>query len=43
MDLLYPARPQPFINSVGASLNLGVKELGDVLHTFLLNVVSENP
>lgn len=41
MDMLYPTRPQQFIDSAGASLNLGVNELADVLHTFFLNVVSE--
>ncbi len=30
-----------FIESVGGSLNKGVNELADVLHTFFLNVVSE--
>ena len=41
MDGLYPTRPQEFVESVGHSLNLGVNELADVLHTFFLNVVSE--
>ena len=41
MDKLYPSRPQAFIDSVGHSLNLGVNELADVLHTFFLNVVVE--
>ena len=41
MDNLYPTRPPEFVESVGASLNLGVNELADVLHTFFLNVVSE--
>jgi hypothetical protein len=43
MDSLYPQREthQGYRNSVGASLNLGVNELADVLHTFFLNVVDE--
>lgn len=41
MDSLYPTRPSEFVESVGQSLNLGVNELADVLHTFFLNVVSE--
>lgn len=41
MDQLYPSRPQVFIDSTGHSLNLAVNELADVLHTFFLNVVSE--
>ncbi len=41
MDSLYPSRPPEFVESVGHSLNLGVNELADVLHTFFLNVVSE--
>lgn len=28
-----------FYKSVGSPLNLGIKELADVLHTFYLNVV----
>lgn len=42
MDSLFPTKPQLFLNSVGASLNLGVNELADVLHTFFLNVVIED-
>jgi hypothetical protein len=41
MDQLYATRPQRFIDSTGHSLNLGVNELADVLHTFFLNVVEE--
>jgi hypothetical protein len=41
-DQLYPSRPQEFIDSTGHSLNLAVNELADVLHTFFLNVVSED-
>ncbi len=42
MDDLYEnGRPQRFVDSVGHSLNLGVNELADVLHTFFLNVVNE--
>jgi Zinc dependent phospholipase C len=35
-------RDEAFEKSVGHSLNLGVNELSDVLHTFYLNVVSTN-
>ena len=42
MDTLFSSKPQEFIDSVGASLNVGVNELADVLHTFFLNVVEEN-
>jgi hypothetical protein len=31
-----------YLDSVGASLNLAVNELADVLHTFFLNVVRED-
>jgi hypothetical protein len=31
-----------FMTSVGASLNLAVNELADVLHTFFVNVVVED-
>lgn len=41
MDSLYSAKPQEYLESIGASLNLAVNELADVLHTFVLNVVSE--
>ena len=41
MDTLFATKPQEFIGSVGASLNFGVNELADVLHTFFLNVVEE--
>jgi hypothetical protein len=34
--------PPEFIASVEASLNLAVNELADVLHTFFLNVVSDD-
>ena len=40
-DLNEGGRPQKFVDSVGESLNLGVNELADVLHTFFLNVVDE--
>ncbi len=41
MDALYPEKnnSQEYFDSVGHSLNLGVNELADVLHTFYLNVV----
>lgn len=41
MDALYPEKnnSQEYFDSVGHSLNLGVNELADVLHTFHLNVV----
>jgi len=42
MDGQFPAKPQTFVNSAGASLNFGVNELADVLHTFCLNVVAED-
>ena len=38
---LVPTKPPEFMTSVGASLNVGVNELADVLHTFFLNVVEE--
>jgi hypothetical protein len=42
MEDLQDQRDDPrFLASVGASLNLGVNELADVLHTFYLNVVAE--
>jgi hypothetical protein len=43
MDDMYEGNPKPqeFSDSVGESLNLGVNELADVLHTFYLNVVVE--
>ena len=44
MDDMYEGNPKPqeFSDSVGESLNLGVNELTDVLHTFYLNVVAED-
>jgi hypothetical protein len=41
MDALYPEKNtnQQYKDSVGHSLNMGVNELADVLHTFYLNVV----
>jgi hypothetical protein len=39
MDSLFSSKPEEFI---GTSLNVGVNELADVLHTFFLNVVEEN-
>lgn len=42
MDSLYSTKPQHYVESIGASLNTGVNELADVLHTFYLNVVTEN-
>jgi hypothetical protein len=41
MDGLFDTKPPQFIASTGASLNVGVNELADVLHSFFLNVVSE--
>jgi len=43
MDGLYEGNPKPqiFIDSIGESLNYGVNELADVLHTFYLNLVFE--
>ena len=42
MDVLFAKKPQEFIDSVGAALNLGVNELADVLHTFFVNVVDQD-
>jgi len=44
MDNLYTKKKEedPYWESVGHSLNLGVNELADVLHTFYLNVVAED-
>ena len=36
-----PEKNPPYLDSIGHSLNLGVNELADVLHTFFMNVVSE--
>ncbi len=41
MDTLFSTKPQGFIDSVRGSLNLGVNEVADVLHTFFINVVDE--
>jgi hypothetical protein len=41
MDSLWTTKPQPYLDSIGHSLNLGVNELADVLYTFFANVVSE--
>jgi hypothetical protein len=41
MDSLWSTKPQSYVDSIGHSLNLGVNELADVLHTFFLNVVGE--
>lgn len=42
MDLMQNQRTDPaFLASVGASLNIGVNELADVLHSFYKNVVAE--
>ena len=42
MDAMYPDKKnnQVYLDSVGQSLNYGVNELADVLHTFYLNVVN---
>jgi hypothetical protein len=42
MDALFPTKPPEFIASVKAFLNLAVNELADVLHTFFVNVVSDD-
>jgi Zinc dependent phospholipase C len=42
MDSLWPMKGQAYLDSIGHSLNLGVNELADVLHTFFLNVVTED-
>ena len=42
MDSRWPTKGQAYLDSIGHSLNLGVNELADVLHTFFLNVVSED-
>jgi hypothetical protein len=41
MESLWSTKPQNYMESIGHSLNLGVNELADVLHTFFLNVVRE--
>ena len=41
MDQRYSNKDQVYLDSVGASLNKGVNELADVLHTFFLNIVAE--
>jgi len=41
MISLWSTKPQSYLDSIGHSLNLGVNELADVLHTFYLNVVEE--
>ena len=43
MDDMFPNKKdnQVYLDSIGASLNLGVNELSDVLHTFYLNVVKQ--
>ena len=41
MDALYSTRGTAYTDSIGHSLNLGVNELADVLHTYYLNVVAE--
>ena len=38
MDSLFTSKPPEFMASVGASLNVAVDDLADVLHTFFLNV-----
>ena len=42
MDALFSKKPPEFVQSVGRSLNAGVNELADVLHTFVLNVTEED-
>lgn len=42
MDGLYSDQGDAYTDSIGHSLNMGVNELADVLHTFFLNVVSED-
>jgi len=43
MDTMQNQRSDPaFLASVGASLNIGVNELADVLHSFYRNVVAED-
>lgn len=39
--MLFPSKPPEFMRSVGASLNIRVHEIADVLHTFFLNMVEE--
>ena len=41
MDSLFKTKPPEFMTTVGASLNVGVNALADVLHTFFLNAVEE--
>ena len=40
MDARFSTQGQEYTDSIGHSLNLGVNELADVLHTFHLNVVA---
>ena len=40
MDARYSTQGAAYTDSIGHSLNLGVNELADVLHTFFLNVVA---
>jgi hypothetical protein len=41
MDRRWDNKDQAYLDSVGHTLNMAVNELADVLHTFFLNVVSE--
>ena len=41
MDSLWATKPQPYLDCIGHSLNLGVNELADVLHTYFVNVADE--
>jgi len=41
MDNHYSDKDQEYLDNIGDSLNLGVNELADVLHTFYLNIVDE--
>jgi hypothetical protein len=43
MDSKYSNKDDEYFDSVGHSLNLGVNELADVLYTFYLNIVKDNP
>jgi zinc dependent phospholipase C len=42
MDASWATKPQPYLDSIGHSLNLAVNELADVLHSFFANVVDED-
>ena len=42
MDALYSTKPEAYIRSAGAALNVGVNELAESYHIFFLNRVAED-